>query len=84
MSIDFEKPMNEEEIDELRKIFGKDLDAVDAETALLSGNIDCEKTKKLANEINQVVTVELNDVGDIKTMSDGTKYRCTPRGWIKI
>jgi len=40
--------------------------------------------KKIANAAKQPVSIELNDLGEVKTMQDGTKYEVTPNGWKRI
>lgn len=60
-------------------------DLVDDRNALFDAMMMRQQDmKKIANETNQVVSVELNSPGDIKTMSDGTQYKATPQGWVKI
>jgi len=39
---------------------------------------------ELANKAEQPVTMELHGKGEIKTMSDGTQYHVTRRGWVKV
>jgi hypothetical protein len=46
--------------------------------------IDQRKMTALANAAKQPVTIEFNEEGEVKEMSDGTKYRVTPNGWVKI
>jgi len=46
--------------------------------------LETENALKIANTARQPVSVELNEQGEIKTMSDGTKYQVTPSGWKKI
>ena len=83
MSIQFERPITEGQQDMVRKLLKTDL--VDDKTALFDAmTVHQQDMKKLANETKQVVSVELNSPGDIKTMSDGTQYKATPQGWVKI
>lgn len=91
MSINFEDPMNEKSSEFIRKVFvDADLKknliaAMDDKTVLVNDlQIKQKEMGELARLAKQTVTVEVNDETDIKTMSDGTKYRCTPRGWIKL
>jgi len=46
--------------------------------------LEHKKMGDLARAAKQPVTVELNEEGEIKEMSDGTKYRVTSQGWKKI
>jgi len=85
MSIQFDKPITEEHQEFIREVMGRQVEVLDDSLMLLkSGIIDQKKMKEIANETNQVVTVELNEPGEIKTMSDGTRYQVTSRGWRKI
>ena len=83
MSMNFKEDLTEEHQKKIREMF--DTVAVDERTALFNDKvIDQKRMKTIANETNQVVEVELHGEGDIKTMSDGTQYEVTPRGWKKI
>lgn len=85
MSLNFEKPLSGEDQAFLRKIVGERLVATDEKTALFQrGVIDQKKMKAIANQTNQVVSVELNEEGDIKTLSDGSQYLATKTGWKKL
>jgi len=83
MSMNFNGPMNaetSERIEELFKPF-----AMDERTALIDNLVcDQKQMKEIANIAKQPVSVELHGDGDIKEMRDGTKYRVTPQGWVKI
>lgn len=46
--------------------------------------VNQREMKELANKAEQPVTVELHGEGEIKTMTDGTQYRVTRRGWVKV
>jgi len=85
MSMNFDNPLTEEQ-QKIRDSFLKDaLVAGDAKTALLNNTvIQREQMSKLAYELEQVVTIEINDIGDIKTMTDGTQYKLSPTGWKKL
>lgn len=83
MSINFHDPLNSEALIALREM------AIpvqsDEKTFLFDRlNIDQRKMKEIANKAGQPLTVELNGEGDIKTLSDGTKYQCTNKGWVKV
>lgn len=85
MSMNFQNPINKEDQDFLKEFFGDKLEAVDEKTALINTqSFHQSEMKKIANRLNQPVEVELNDVDDIKTMADGTRYKVTPTGWIKL
>lgn len=85
MSIQFERPLTEEQQESMKEMFGDRLAASDERVALLNDrNIYASEMKELANKTGQRVSVELNDNDDVKEMSDGTKYVVTPAGWKKI
>ena len=72
-------------------MFGDDIKAMDERTALFESEMEKmqqvfsqKEMKKLANTAKQPVSVELNELGDIKTMSDGTEYALTSKGWRKL
>jgi len=84
MSINFENPMNDE-TRRLAETMFKGLVAMDEKTILIN---DCTlfqpDFKKLVNASGQIVEVEMHDKGDIKKMSDGTRYQMTIFGWKKL
>jgi len=85
MSINFEKPISEEDQEFLRKMMGDRLVDMDEKTALFHNDIiDQQKMKDIASRSGQTVSVELNEEGDIKTLSDGTQYLATKAGWQKL
>lgn len=85
MSIQFDKPISDEQQDFVRKMFGDRVAAMDSKTVLLGKTQFLQsEMKKLANETRQVVTLEVNGEGDIKTLSDGSRYKVTERGWKRI
>ena len=85
MSIQFERPMNEETRKMMEEFFRQDIVSMDDRMALInSAMFEAGKLKALANAANQPCTVELHEEGEIKTMSDGTQYRVTPQGWRRI
>lgn len=59
--------------------FYDDLVALDGRTALFT--IDGQHITEMKQ---QAVTVEVNEIGEIKTMSDGTRYEVTAEGWVKL
>lgn len=93
MSINFNDPMNAE----AREMFRQMIDAgdlpqpvaMDDRRALFNDTLKLEQKKMkkmgdLARAAKQSVAVELNEEGEIKEMADGTKYKVTPRGWVKV
>ena len=48
------------------------------------GRAESTEQPEQRNGAKQPVRVELNDIGEIKEMSDGTKYQVTPQGWKKL
>ena len=90
MSINFEHPMNSVALEKLRELITDgslpNPVALDEFRALFNDTLELQQRKmtELANAAKQPVTVELNEIGEIKVMSDGTKYRVTNKGWIKI
>lgn len=90
MSLSFERPMNPEAANLLRQMIEQGSlpqpIAQDDRQALFDDipRISQKEMAKLANAAKQPVTVTLNSLDEIKEMSDGTKYRVTNKGWIKI
>lgn len=90
MSINFNNPMNNKALEKLRELISDGSlpapVAQDDYRALFNKRLDLQPRKltELANAAKQPVTVELNEEGEIKEMSDGTKYKVTRKGWIKI
>lgn len=85
MSMQFDKPISEDQQKFIKELMGDSLNVIDQERALFNANQFFQTDMKdIANEINQVVTLELNEPGEIKVMGDGTRYECTPKGWIKL
>ena len=85
MSINFEHPINEEALNLIQETFGTPI-AQDERTVLLDrvGVIKQQQMKAIANAAKQPATIEVHSKGDIKTLSDGTRYQVTSRGWIKL
>jgi len=85
MSMSFKNDLTEENKSMIKELLGDNLAALDNRQALFNNRfIKQQDMKKVANETGQVVEVELNDDGDIKTMADGTRYQVTPQGWKKL
>jgi len=85
MSINFKNDVNDETIKLLKDAFGEPL-ANDRRTFLFDrlNEIKQPIMKKVANAAKQPATVEIHGHGDIKVLSDGTRYFVTPQGWRKI
>jgi len=85
MSINFDEPVGPEAESMIKELFGDPV-ASDAKTFLYDKQIVLAQKRmtELANKAKQPATVELNSEGEIKTMSDGTQYQVTPKGWRKI
>lgn len=86
MSMNFQDPVNDATLKKIAEEFGDKVVTHDRKTFLLNdvGAIHQRLMKQIANEAKQPVAVEMHDQGDIKVMSDGTRYRVTPQGWQKI
>jgi len=86
MSMNFDDKINPEASALIAKYFGDKADQVDDRTVLLDTvNLFNQKNmKEIANAAGQPVVVELHGEGDIKTLSDGTRYRVTRRGWVRL
>lgn len=85
MSINFQDPANAEALRMMQEAFGKPV-ASDGKTNLFNELpvIDRPTMRQITNAAGQPVTVELCDVGTVKTMDDGTTWRLAPNGWHKI
>jgi hypothetical protein len=86
MSMSFHHPVNNEALAKIMEEFGDKVVTHDRKTFLLANvdTINQKLMKEIANTAKQPATVELCNEGEIKTMSDGTRYRVTARGWQKI
>ena len=90
MSLNFEHPINPEAVNLLRQLIEEGSlprpIAQDDRQALFNDipRISQKEMAKLANTAKQPVTVTLNKLDDVKELSDGTKYRVTNKGWVKI
>ncbi len=85
MSMNFDNPINKEQQGFIRELLGDKLEAIDEKTALFDAReVFSQDVSKIATKLNQRVTVELNEPGEIKEMSDSTQYRVTPQGWKKL
>ena len=85
MSINFQQPPSAESIAMMERMFGKPEVKSDREFLYSKLNkIEQAQMSELARTAKQPVTVELHNDGEIKTMSDGTKYRVSASGWVKV
>ena len=86
MSMNFKDPIDGETQSMIKEMFGEHIVDMDDKTTLFNRGMDMLQSdfKKIANKSKQVVEVEINDVGDVKKMSDGSEYKCSIDGWIKI
>lgn len=82
MSINFQKPVSNAIYEQLKEAMGEPV-ATDRRTFLYDQvrTVEQRLMKEIANAAKQPVIVELNSVGDIKTMDDGQRYELTPEGW---
>ena len=86
MSINFQDPTSAHVQRMMAEAFGKAV-ATDGKTFLydeLPDPMERSKMAAIAREAAQPLSTELNIIGDIKTMEDGTQWRLTPTGWHKI
>lgn len=80
----FDKPMNDNARKMIEEMFGPGV-PIDEVTALIKFDyIDGQKMKKIANTAKQPVTISMVGEGEVKTLSDGSQYQVTNRGWIKL
>ena len=83
MSVKLSRPMNQDQMQAMSEL----LEPVFAdESNMLFDRLEVNSQgfRKAANELGQVIEVELNDIEDIKTMADGSRYRVTDSGWEKL
>lgn len=85
MSIQTPEPMNEEARSMLKEMFG-DAVAEDKKTILFHDmkGMNNRNMGDVARAAGQVVTAELNEIGDVKELSDGSQYKLETNGWKKI
>lgn len=85
MSMNFEKSLTDLDKSFIKKLMGNDIAAIDDQVVLFNSNIiEQSKMKKIAIQTNQPVCVEINELDEIKKLSDGTEYKVTKDGWKKI
>lgn len=85
MSMNFEQDLDPKARALIEEFFGKPV-AEDNKTLLFDKLkiLDSRTMAKIANEAKQPVQIELHGEDEIKTLSDGTRYRVTDRGWVKL
>jgi hypothetical protein len=82
MSMQFDNPINKESQSFIAKMLQKDIVAMDEKTVLLrSTELLQENMRTVANQTKQPTTVEMHDIGDVKILSDGNRYKVTAEGW---
>ena len=85
MSMSFDKPISDDDKDFIKKMFGKGVDAMDEKIVLLNHRMHLHsEMKEVANQTKQPVSLEINSEGEIKPLSDGSRYRVTESGWKKL
>jgi len=85
MSMFFNKPISDDDKSFIKEMFGKDIAAMDQKTVLLNRRMHLQsEMMKVANQTKQPVSLEINNEGEIKTLSDGSQYRVTKSGWKKL
>lgn len=85
MSINFNKPINEEASAFIQEMFGEP-EAEDGKSFLFNdlNHISGRHISQLTDKAGQPMTLKMHKMGDIKKMADGTRYEVTPDGWRKI
>lgn len=85
MAMQFDRPVNDEAMSKIVEAFGQPV-ATDRKTFLFDnmGTIQQRLMSDIAKAAKQPATVEMAGEGEIKVMSDGTRYHVTPTGWKKI
>jgi len=86
MSMNFNQDLNPEAVSMIEEMYGDKVAAIDDRTVLLDSFVEASRHQmtELANTAKQPVVIEINEPNEIKTMQDGTKYKVTPSGWVKI
>ena len=85
MSMTFDRDLNPEAVSMIDEMFGDSVKVIDERNVLLdSFEAGRREMTELANIAKQPVVIEINEPGEIKTMLDGTQYKVTPQGWVKI
>ena len=85
MSIQFRDPMNEATKAKLCELFKNAIVALDEKTALVnSQHFNSRDLMDIARTAQQPLELNIYSDGETKTLSDGTQYRVTKKGWQKI
>lgn len=84
MSLNFQEDVNEEAQKKIKALFG-DAVACDQRTFLYNriASLERRQMTEIANAAGQPAVVEVNKIGETKTLSDGTEYEVTEKGWKK-
>lgn len=85
MSLNFANPVNVDALKLIQEAFGEPV-ASDDKTFLFDRRTVIRQTTMgaIARVAGQIATVEVNGIGDIKTMIDGTRYECIANGWRRL
>lgn len=85
MSINYQYDLNEAGRDFMEELFGSAM-THDGKQFLYDklNSVSQADMTELANKAQQPVTVEIHSEGEIKTMADGTQYKVTKRGWVRV
>lgn len=59
-------------------------EADDGKKFLFNRKIGHRRVAKIAREVGEAVTAQVVGEGRIETLSDGTRYEVTARGWKKL
>lgn len=59
-------------------------EAADGKKFLFNRKIGDRRVAKIAREVGEAVTAQVVGEGRIETLSDGTRYEVTARGWKKL
>lgn len=84
MSINFNEPVNEETSSFIKKMMDVQVDDKKTFLTAFDGPIQGALMKEIANKAGQPITLKIHNVGDVKTMADGTRYRVTSDGWERL
>ena len=83
MSINFNDPMNEDARSMIDEVFKDEIQAKDDKTVLLKKiELNQRLMSELANKAKQPVSVEINKIGETKTVG-GVDYVVSEQGWRK-
>lgn len=82
MSLNFSNPVDSLIKARIKEALGEPV-AADDRTFLFDKmkSVEQRLMKEVANAAAQPAVLEMNDIGDIKTLDDGTQYKLTADGW---